>query len=92
MQTRIRHETRFEPVGDARVPAAFVLVRTDTPETRRTDRELWRWDTRQAITRTELGTFTRRQVSELIADGADWLAYGGEDSGITPASEVLCRL
>ena len=45
------------------------------------DRELWRLDIRKTpnYTREPVGEFTRRQLAELIADGADWLAYAGED-------------
>lgn len=78
MQRRVRTKLRFDPKGDDRVPSEYVLVRTDTPECRRTDRELWRREPDKPEARTELATLSRRQVAELIADGAEWLAYGGD--------------
>lgn len=83
MQTRTTITHKFEPAPfpEDGVPALFRLIRTTDHESRRTDRELWKLDT--SVTpyteREVVATLTRRQVSELIADGADWLAWGGED-------------
>ena len=81
MQTRDRVTHKFEPVGDEKVPARYRLVRTTDHEVRRRDGELWKLDTSRTpyTERAVVAEFTRRQLAELIADGADWLAYGGED-------------
>jgi hypothetical protein len=81
MQTRTTIKHRFEPVGDDKVPARYQLIRETDHEIRRSDREIWKLNT--DVTpyheRDVVAEFTRRQLAELIADGADWLAYGGDD-------------
>ena len=77
METRTNITHKFEPVGDDTVPARYDLVRITDHEARRSSRELWRLNT--DVTpyheRDVIATFTRHQLSALIADGVDWLAY-----------------
>jgi hypothetical protein len=74
-------ERKFNPVNEGDEhdpPARFNLEEHTARQTRRTDREIWR-DEAGTHKRVVLGVFTRREVSALVADGADWLAYLGED-------------
>jgi hypothetical protein len=79
MQIRTKITHKFDPAGDDRT--RFHLVRKTEHQARRTDREIWKADTSVTpyIEREVLATLTRREVAELIADGADWLAYDGKD-------------
>jgi hypothetical protein len=74
-------ERKFNPTNEGDEhdpPARFNLEEHTARQTRRTDREIWR-DEAGTYKRVVLGVFTRREVSALVADGADWLAYLGED-------------
>jgi DNA-binding LacI/PurR family transcriptional regulator len=81
MQTRTKVTHKFEPATDDKVPAKYDLVRETEHQARRSDREIWKLNTDVTpyVERDVVATLTRRQVAALIADGADWLAYGGED-------------
>jgi hypothetical protein len=80
-ETRTRTKFRFDPAPDAKdIPDRFVL-KTDTAHQVKDGRAAGGWTTEH----TEYGVIltpeplTRRQLADLIADGADWLAYLGED-------------
>jgi hypothetical protein len=82
MEKRSITEFHFEPAGtstNTNGPVMhFRLVSITTHEARRSEREEWRQDSshpqsRQRVVLAEL--LTRGAVKDLIADGADWLAY-----------------
>jgi hypothetical protein len=81
MMYRTLRELKFEPEGPE-VPGAIKSFRLElrtTRQSRRTPRENWQQDTSvpmPAHVRTPLAEgLSRRELSELIAEAADWLAY-----------------
>jgi hypothetical protein len=77
MQTRTRTEYRVDPLDDGQLPRLFLIVRNQTTETRRHDRERWSYNASGPREITEMGPLTRDQLAKLIADAADMLAYPG---------------
>jgi hypothetical protein len=80
-ETRIVRKYRFDPARDsADIPDKFEL-KTDIMTQVRDGRVAGGWTTEH----TEYGTvltpepLTRRQLADLIADGADWLSYLGDE-------------
>jgi hypothetical protein len=57
----------------------FDLVRDDSTETRRSDRERWTYDPNGPRTREIVGTFSRDGLVELIGIAADVLAWLPQD-------------
>jgi hypothetical protein len=76
-EKRTRTEIRFEPEGPE-VPgpiASFRLAQIEHDEIRPVaGRGAWHQDEWSRSTVLASG-LTRRQVSQIVADGADWLAY-----------------
>jgi hypothetical protein len=82
MEKRRHVEHKLQPSKDSPdggPVTKFDLVRTDCGEARRSAREDWRYDSDAGLVRETLTTFTRAELVTLIADGADWLAYLGDD-------------
>lgn len=81
-EKRTQVTLKFEPDGNERVPARFRLERHTTKQLRRRHGENFYDDSTQPDyhIREVLAVLTRREVSNLIADGVDWLAYGEEDA------------
>lgn len=77
MQTRTRTELRFEPDHDLEEERAirrFRMEKRTFQETRRSDREIWRFDGN--LTREDVATgLTRDDLVKLISEAADWLSY-----------------
>lgn len=82
MQTRMFPEFAFVPSGGGQTepPRAFRLRFTMTPQSRRSNRESWRDD--RSIGEPEVTELplSRSQLAALISDGAEWLAYLGEET------------
>lgn len=78
-ETRVKRTLKFEPDSgdDGQLPPTFRLVATDEPQ-KRDGRTYPRWASTAPGTRTVLAEgVTRREVSVLIADAADWLSWDG---------------
>jgi hypothetical protein len=79
METRTAITHKIEPEGgtDGELPLHFALVRHTEQEARRSQREIWRQDSEhpQPVLDEKLTVLGRRELSDLLALGADWLAY-----------------
>lgn len=78
MQSRTRTEYKFEPEGEG-LPETFSLIGELVTETRRSNRENWYQDYSMRSRTVAAAELSRGQVAALIASGADWLAWTGED-------------
>lgn len=77
MDHRTKVTFKFEAEDDEKPGPieSFQLVRDEDHQVRRSDREMWRTDPAKYKREVVADGITRRHMSALIADAAEWLSY-----------------
>lgn len=80
VETRNYRKLDLSPQGtdDGELPVAFRLIAVTSIQSKDGRSTIWR-DTAPATRTTLAENISRRELSELIAEGADWLAWDGTD-------------
>lgn len=80
MEQRVRTYFELNPADKEQVPQSWKLLRVSVHERRRSVREQWYKDSTVADNpvRDEIAVMSRNQITKLIGEAADALAYTGE--------------